>query len=1552
MQRSNEPSGAEIAVIGMAGRFPGANGVDALWENLRRGVESVTPISLEEWAADANIDPYFLDRPELVRMRPLIEGVALFDAAFFGYSPREAQILDPQQRLFLECSWEALENAGYDSERFPGSIGVAAGVSQSSYLTNFVQWDRELVASMGSLKIGIANMNDSLATRVAYKLNLRGAAYAVQSFCSTSLVAVHLGCQSLLNRESDMVLAGGVTIFTPQNAGYQYQEGGILSPDGHTRTFDAKAGGMVFGSGLGVVVLKRLADALRDGDNVRALILGTAINNDGSMKVGFTAPSVSGQAEVIVEALSAADVNPETISYVEAHGTATALGDPAEIAGLTKAWRKWTDKKGYCAIGSVKTNIGHLDAAAGVAGLIKTVLALEHRQIPKNLHFETPNPQIDFDGSPIYVAADLLEWKSEGPRRAGLSSFGVGGTNAHAILQEAPTVPPTDEARPWQLLALSAKSASALDQATRNLADHLAAHPDENHADTAWTLQVGRRVFNHRRVVLCRDAEDARTALAEPARFETAIQDRQSAPVAFMFTGQGSQYVDMGRGLYEDEPVFREAVDACSERLRSVLGLDLRDVIFPRGVDPGTAAEQLKQTRITQPALFVIEYALARLWTSWGFEPIAMIGHSVGEYVAAHLAGVFSLEDALALVAERGRLMQSVPPGAMLAVPLGETALRPHLGIDVDVASLNTPSACVVSGPGEAIERLERDLAGRGVNGSRLHTSHAFHSAMMEPILSAFVESVRKTERQAPRIRFVSNVTGTWITAAQATDPEYWAQHLRRTVRFSDGVRALLDDEARPVLLEVGPGNTLASFARQHPVEKVVPAAIASLRHPREAQSDRAFLLGALGKLWLLGVKIDWDRLHAGERRRRVALPAYPFERVRYWVERSRERQEMDEVSLGFSGKRNAVTDWFYQPSWRRFLPAEIQTPSAFPEGGSRWLLFLDEVGLGSTLADELRVAGQAVVTVRAGRRFATVAPDQFEMDPRQRADYVTLLKTLVESGRAPHFLVHLWSVTADDGGSRLDRLDEAQARGFFSLLFLAQALGHADFKQPLSLAVVTNHMQEVVGGDLRCPEKATVLGPCRVIPQELKDVTCRCLDVDLREVGSLEAVTVARRIVAEMLTGQDAVLVAYRGSHRWVTSMEPLSIQPPNGSTLLRDRGVYLLTGGLGGIGGVFAAHLAESCRARLVLTGRAPLPPAEEWSSWLLAKGDEEATSRRILEIRDLESRGAEVLYVAADVANREDMERAMALARERYGSLNGVIHSAGVAGGGIIQLKEPEVAARVLSPKVQGTLVLMNALRGETLDFVLLCSSVAALVGGAGQVDYCGANAFLDAFAHYARANGGPPVLSVNWDAWKEVGMAVNTPVPAALQAMRDFSLRVGISPAEGVDALRRILSVAQPQLAVFTMDRRPAIFQAQWSRKRVPPVVAAAAAAPAASEAAPESTGSDVERVVIESWERILGRDQIGLNDNFFELGGDSLTALQVVAILKTRLGREVPIVTFYEAPTVALLARALGEGSREKPVALEGVEHRAGTRRELMQKRRQQRTASAVLDSSR
>ncbi|MCC3496610.1 MAG: acyltransferase domain-containing protein [Microcoleus sp. PH2017_15_JOR_U_A] len=886
-EKTTQSSLEGIAIVGMAGRFPGAKNVDEFWQNLRDGVESISFFSEQELES-FGIDESVVRDPRYVKARAVLADIELFDASFFGLNPREAEITDPQHRFFLESAWQALENAGYNSETYEGAIGVYAGAgSFNTYFLNNLYPNRQLRESVGDFQLTIANEKDFLSTRVSYKLNLKGPSVTVQTACSTSLVAIGMACQSLLNYQCDMALAGGVSIGVNQKTGYFYKEGMILSPDGHCRAFDANAQGTVSGSGVGIVVLKRLEEAIADGDYIHAVIKGCAINNDGAVKVGYTAPSIDGQAQAIADALAIAEIPPETVSYIEAHGTGTPLGDPIEIAALTQAFSVDTKKKGFCAIGSAKTNIGHLDTAAGVAGLIKTVQALKHQLIPPSLHFEQPNPKIDFANSPFYVNTQLSEWKAgKSPRRAGVSSFGIGGTNAHVVLEEAPIAEASGESRPSQLLVLSAKSSSALNSATANLSKYLQQNTEVNLADVAYTLQVGRKAFNHRRIVVCNDSQDGFTALEnlDPKRVFTNFPESKNPPVVFMFSGQGSQYINMSLEVYQVEPTFREQIDLCSEILKPYLGIDLRHVLYPSAAEAEAATNQLTQTAIAQPALFAIEYALAKLWMSWGVHPQAMIGHSIGEYVAACLAGVFSLEEGLSLVAARGKLMQQLPAGSMLAVPLTEQQVKPLLGNKLDLAAINGASLSVISGAIDAVDELEQKLKEKGIEGRRLHTSHAFHSQMMEPILEPFTEQVKKVKLKSPKIPYISNVTGNWITAEEATSPSYYAQHLRQTVRFAEGLQQLLN-QPNQILLEVGPGRTLNTLAKQHhnkPSEQII---LSSLRHPQDQKSDVAFLLTTLGQLWLGGVQIDWSQFYADEQRYRLPLPTYPFERQRYWIE-------------------------------------------------------------------------------------------------------------------------------------------------------------------------------------------------------------------------------------------------------------------------------------------------------------------------------------------------------------------------------------------------------------------------------------------------------------------------------------------------------------------------------------------------------------------------------------------------------------------------------------------------------------------------------------------
>jgi acyl transferase domain-containing protein/thioesterase domain-containing protein len=826
-----------------------------------------------------------------------VENPSGFDARLFRYSPKEAELIDPQQRILLECSWEALEHAGYDPHRFPGLIGIWAGTGLNNYfLKNIIS--RGSFEETAVSQTIINNDKDYAASRIAYKMNLRGPAVVVQTACSTSLVAVSTACQALLTYQCDMALAGASFLQTPRARGYLYHEGDIFSPDGYCRAFDKAANGTVLGEGCGLVVLRRLADAVDDGDNILAVIRGYAINNDGAARAGYTAPGVTGQMELVTTAMAMAGVRAEELSYIEAHGTGTQLGDPIEVAALTQAFKRSTDERGFCGLGSVKNNIGHLDVAAGIAGLIKTICALQHRQLPPTINIEELNPELRLEESPFYIVDRLTDWPQprHGNRIAGVSSFGMGGTNAHVVLEEytgrQKTAP---SSRQWHLLPVSAATATALKTAAGNISRYLENETDISIADAAWTLAAGRIPLRHRRCVIAESSASAARILSEPnALYATdgeATQDRR--PLVFLFSGQGTQYPGMGIELYRNEPVFRNAMLECSRLIGPVAGHDsLTDILYSQNEETGNL---VNQTAISQVALFAFEYSMTRLLESYGVKPSGLVGHSIGEYVAACEAGVFSLEDAIILVKERGRLMQSMQDGTMIAIPLPEKTVREMLPEVLDLAVVNGPNISIVSGARGDMEMFENRLEEKGIMFRRLVTSHAFHSRLMEPAAQTFAEVVRKVKMAPPKLPMTSNLTGSWMSAEQIADPKSWADHLRHTVRFGDNLAAVAERFASPVLVEVGPGNTLCTIARQHDEAVSGLAGIPCARHPHQTASDRVFFFRALGSLWCHGAAIDLCTLYADEKRMRIPLPGYPFERQPFWIGGQEVRQAEEE---------------------------------------------------------------------------------------------------------------------------------------------------------------------------------------------------------------------------------------------------------------------------------------------------------------------------------------------------------------------------------------------------------------------------------------------------------------------------------------------------------------------------------------------------------------------------------------------------------------------------------------------------------------------------------
>ena len=1530
-------TGNEIAVIGMAGRFPGAENIDEFWDNLKNGVESISFYSDEELEA---LNPALRDNPNFVKSKGgIIEDKEFFDASFFGYTPAEAEVMNPQLRIFHECVWEALENAGYDPDSYNGLIGLYAGASSSFNweLLSHLSGKSDVVGQFAAYQL---YDKDFLSTRIAYKLNLKGPAITMHTACSTSLVAIHLASQAILEGECDIALAGGVTIASQKESGYFYQEGLILSPDGHCRVFDAESRGTAGGNGSAVVVLKSLENAAADGDYIYAVIKGSALNNDGINKAGYAAPSREGQTKVIRFAHQLAEVEPESITYIEAHGTGTVLGDPIEIEALKMAFN--TDKKSFCALGSVKSNVGHLDSAAGAAGFIKAVLALKNRLIPPSLHYNAPNPKIDFGNSPFYVNTTLTEWKNEKyPLRAGVSSFGIGGTNAHVVLEEAPGTRDHVTGRRgldgYQLILLSARTRTALEKMTGNLANHLKKNPRINLGDAAYTLQVGRKAFKYRRMMVCSRGDEAIDALASPdsAKLYTSSIKGEESPVVFMFSGQGSQYVNMGLELYRKEPLFRREVDRCFDILETKMGYHIKDILYPPGSKEKEAREKIDDVLYSGPVKFTFEYAMAALLMQWGIEPYAMIGHSFGEYAAAQLAGVFSLEDALRLVVLRGQSMQKMPGGAMMSVPLPEDALKSLLSEEpsLSLAAVNTPSLCIVSGPTAAVDRFEKDLNEKGYECLRINFPRASHSKMMKPIFEEFAKSVSQVKRNKPKIPYISGLTGNWISVRDAADPGYWARHLVETVRFSDGLKKLLEKKPQAIFVQMSSDRGLPLFVNQHPGITPENVIINLVRHPKENVSDVSYMLDKIGLLWAHGVKIDWSRLYPDQKRYRVPLPTYPFERKRYWIDGDAFEMGVKMLSGAGFTKKNDISDWFYVPSWIRSpLPID-RSPDDMgeeeTEDKSNWLVFIDEYGLGTRLVNRFTRDGHRVIAVKIGTEYGQEAENLYTINHKNKDHYNALLKDLGNRGIIPNAVAHLWSVHRSEEGTPFpDRIDDQQDRGFCSLVYLAQAVGNQGVSTPLFIGVVTEGMQDVSGGEMSSPGSATIMGPVKVFPIEYSNINCRSIDILLPASGSPQEEQRVSQLAAELQAKCSETIVAYRGNHRWTQTFKPFRLEKPKDKTavqMVKKQGVYMITGGLGGIGLALAEFIAGSGASRLVLTGRSPLPPKKEWKKWLETHGDEDTISTKIRHVQTLEEQGAEVLTFAADVTNQQQMEAVIHQVIKRFGQIDGVIHAAGDPGGGVIQAQTRETIMKVLNPKVLGTVVLNHVLKDIDLDFFLMCSSVSSIMSAFGQAGYCSANAFLDAFADYNTTMNGIWTTAVNWGRWKKTGMAI--PVESMHKKLTGEELIGGMTASEGVEAFSRILGHMEhmeqriPRIIAIESD-----FLSDWERfnqfkEAESPGEIYIEEAPGKESDEPAKAllqrpelstqytppRDRLEQQLTRVWEKFFGIAQPGTRDDFFELGGDSLKALSLISMLHKGLNVKIPIVEFFKRPTIEKLA---------------------------------------------
>ena len=1470
---------ANIAIIGMACRFPGADDVDQFWRNTREGVESIRTFD-DDQLREAGVPSKLINDPSYVKCSAPINDVAGFDAGYFGFVKRDVEMMDPQHRIFLECAVWALEDGGYDPDRYDGLIGVYAGSTMNTYLLmNLI--GNGMVDVVGDHAVMIGNDKDYLPMRVAYKLGLRGPACAVQTACSTSLTAVHVASQAILAGECDMALAGGASVRMPHGGGYL--QNATASPDGHCRAFDARAQGSVVGNGAGAVLLKHLDDAIRDNDHIYAVIVGSATSNDGSQKSTFTAPSVDGQARAAAGALAAAGLTADDVDYVEAHGTGTPLGDPIEVAALTKAFRMTSGRRQDCAIGSVKPNIGHLDAAAGVASLIKAVQALRHHAIPPVLHFTRPNPEIDFANSPFYVPDELTDWEagSERPRRAGVHSLGMGGANAHVVVEEAPRLdgPPSGPAH--QLVLLSAKAPQALAAATANLADWLGKHPQAELADVAFTLQVGRGRFRHRCAVVARDVDDAATVLATPgsSRLQLSETPMPAARLAFLFPGQGAQFVGMGADLYRTESTYRHLVEECLGLLPDRQRAALRTHLLGRR-DP--ASEALADTALAQPALFIVEYALARTLESWGLRADMLLGHSIGEYIAATLAGVFSLADALRVVVARGELVSALPHGAMLSLPVPEeTARTLAAGHDVCVAAVNAEALVAVAGSAEAMDKFETHLADHRLAGRRLRVSHAFHSAMMDPVLEEFEATMRSVVLRPPSRPVISNVTGAVHDEQTATDPRYWVEHLRRTVRFADGV-ATATAAPGTVLAEVGPGNQLTRLVLAQTNRDATPAVVPLMNDASAKASDRVALLGGLGRLWQAGVDPDWARTH-DQPRRRLALPPYPFQRSQYWVSPGEATLRAPARAAESSDPHN----WFYQPRWTQAGEAiAAGVPGAV-------LLLTDDCGIGECLAGRLRRAGSRVVTATRGTAFAGTVDSGYVLDPAEADHWDRLSSDLASAGFTPDAYVHLWGLDAPEPSGDTPS-DIANLHRLVRLAGSREAL----------LMHVTRHVFDVTGEDPIRPEMAAAVGICRVVPQETA-LRCRVVESDPRPLTD-QIDSLVEHLVAELSTAEPRpAVLAIRGrrSHHqvWAAVSAPAGARVP-------ARGVHVVIGGLGRVGSTLAEHLLRDPDTTVVVYDSAP--PAA-----LTAQQHVALSSLREIGMHRLE-------LITADAADADHLRRVVEQLCARHGELAGVIYAPGLpvseSIGGVTD--KPELMyQRHFQTKGRGLRALDAALRDMPVAHCLIVGSLASVLGGIGSAGYTAANCYLDAYVERRNRTTSSPWRNVLWDHWID---------PGAPGFREDTGCTREDSRAV-LDAIARLtvpgpLAVSVQELNTRADSARIAE-RAKSPKRRSEDVVPLGDTRPPDLSTAYVAPRDELETYLASVWSDLLGIGDIGILDGFFELGGESLALMQMLTRLRAEYNIELPLDELYKDTTITALADLLRGGGTQAaapPVAVD------------------------------
>lgn len=1498
-----------IAIIGMAGRFPKSRNVEEFWNNLVEGNECIQFFEKEE-LLEEGISEADLEEPGYVSAKGVLENAERFDASFFEYSPKEAKKMDPQIRVFHECAWNALEDAGYTPGSLlaggdnPQKVGVFAGSATNyTWMTHIYEPTSDGQERMERISL---NDKDYMATRISYKMNLIGPSYGVQTACSSSLTSIHLACRALELGECEMALAGGVSIMLPKESGYCYQEGMILSKDGHCRVFDKDASGTVFSDGAGALILKPLEQAKADKDHIYAVIIGSAVNNDGNRKAGYTAPSIDGQAQVIEQALKNAQIDSSSVTCLEAHGTGTLLGDPIEVEGLKEAYPD--TEKSSCALGSLKSNFGHLDAAAGVAGVIKTALALHFKKIPASINCQNPNPDMHLDESSFYIPQETRNWTpkeaadhTELPRRAGVTSLGFGGTNAHIILEEfqnEPEVEKTEyqEKTVSQLFPISARTKQALERTVEQYAAFFQEHEEINLSEAAYTLQTGRKPFAYRKVIVASNREELLAGLHKGTANHAKKQEtaeKEKMRLVFLFTGQGSQYVNMAKGLYEKEAIFRQYMNQCFSIVKDQLGCptDYKAILFPQDGQEETSRQLINETGNAQVILFMLEYSIASFLIKTGAFPDALIGHSLGEYVAACVAGVYSLEDGLRLIIQRARIMQSVEHGGMDAIGVSveeAVSLIKRSGCNISVATQNGAKNCVVSGAYEELKEFEEFLEKNDTDYQRLHTSHAFHSDMMDSVLDAFEGVVRTIPMSRPRIPYISNLTGDWVTE-QVLKPEYWRKHLRNTVRFYDGIKTLL--EQKSIFVEVGPGNVLSSFVKQCSSLGNVHTVYNMVRHPKEKADDAVHFMKGIGQLWCSGVNVDFRIFYEGnDSPFKTSLPGYPFFGQEFKVSQMMGTGNADQLPM---------SDWFYKPCWK------LRSPKAgtFPENASA-LIIGKEDHITECFYKKLKDNGISCTVI--------IMTDLWEA---QLQEYIARYS---EENRKL-YLIYLLPYT-----------EPSQETCFWQLLRQVQLAGNC----------ANAHCYILTKDDASKTGLANSLveGVCSVANKEYESLSCTQIELE----GDLTAEQAADLAVLECAGGMKCSRVKYKNGVRLEQEEEPLDL-PEEADSRLYMQGNYLITGGMGDIGRYLTDYLIKNYQANLLLLAKNELPEEESWD-YLLEKQPNNPNALKIQSVRKWRDEGARVTIKVCDICDEAAVENCVSEFEHTYGSIQGIFHTAGIKGEGLIRFKTREQAMAVLEPKVQGIQVLDNVFAQRELDFMMLFSSLAATTKNAGQSDYVAANRYLDAYAAWSATRyPDRKTISIQWDSFKNIGMAHRATVEKP--NLKTFFANT-ILPSQAMKVMERALAGKEHQVIVSVQNL---IKRKQAGEPNQQEALVKRALMEDSKYDRPELSveyvepETKLEKHLANVWAAAFSIKTIGIKDDFFELGGDSLYAVGIVNELKKSY--QIDMTDIYNAPTIEQLANTLKSRSfhleqqlAQVKMALERRKDTAAREQELKEER--------------